>query len=310
MGLRRAVVGGVSWGGLTAAEVAMSAPGRVEALVLMNTPMDIDGDRPSFGDRMIAFGARWMAGLKIFRDGVARSFFAEGLGANVSVPFKEQAFALADQLSARAQRAGAVNTLLCGKDGRLYGDNTDGVGLVRDLRSQGIELKNKRILIVGAGGASRGIIGPIAQELPSSLIITNRTVGKAEELVVTFKELTNSIAVDIRAWSLSQLEQENLLPFDLVMNASAAGLDRQSPFSELAAKSVFRPNCFAYDLLYGKTTPFIQQALERGCRVSDGLGMLVFQAQLAFEVWTGQSPNALETLIKVRQMLLAKPTQQ
>ena len=219
-----------------------------------------------------------------------------GKGANITVPFKLEAYAQCQQLTPRAKLAGAVNTIWQ-ENGQLVGDNTDGVGLVRDLRSQGIELKNKRILIVGAGGASRGIIGPIAQELPSSLIITNRTVGKAEELVVTFKELTNSIAVDIRAWSLSQLEQENLLPFDLVMNASAAGLDRQSPFSELAAKSVFRPNCFAYDLLYGKTTPFIQQALERGCRVSDGLGMLVEQAAEAFVLWRKLNIELLDTRI-------------
>ena len=219
-----------------------------------------------------------------------------GKGANITVPFKLEAYTQCQQLTPRAKLAGAVNTIWQ-ESGQLVGDNTDGVGLVRDLRSQGIELKNKRILIVGAGGASRGIIGPIAQELPSSLIITNRTVGKAEELVVTFKELTNSIAVDIRAWSLSQLEQENLLPFDLVMNASAAGLDRQSPFSELAAKSVFRPNCFAYDLLYGKTTPFIQQALERGCRVSDGLGMLVEQAAEAFVLWRKLNIELLDTRI-------------
>ena len=219
-----------------------------------------------------------------------------GKGANITVPFKLEAYTQCQQLTPRAKLAGAVNTIWQ-ENGHLVGDNTDGVGLVRDLRSQGIELKNKRILIVGAGGASRGIIGPIAQELPSSLIITNRTVGKAEELVVAFKELTNSIAVDIRAWSLSQLEQENLLPFDLVMNASAAGLDRQSPFSELAAKSVFRPNCFAYDLLYGKTTPFIQQALERGCRVSDGLGMLVEQAAEAFVLWRKLNIELLDTRI-------------
>ena len=219
-----------------------------------------------------------------------------GKGANITVPFKLEAYAQCQQLTPRAKLAGAVNTIWQ-ENGQLVGDNTDGVGLVRDLRSQGIELKNKRILIVGAGGASRGIIGPIAQELPSSLIITNRTVGKAKELVVAFKELTNSIAVDIRAWSLSQLEQENLLPFDLVMNASAAGLDRQSPFSELAAKSVFRPNCFAYDLLYGKTTPFIQQALERGCRVSDGLGMLVEQAAEAFVLWRKLNIELLDTRI-------------
>ena len=219
-----------------------------------------------------------------------------GKGANITVPFKLEAYAQCQQLTPRAKLAGAVNTIWQ-ENGHLVGDNTDGVGLVRDLRSQGIELKNKRILIVGAGGASRGIIGPIAQELPSSLIITNRTVSKAEELVVAFKDLTNSIDVDIKAWSLSQFEQENLLPFDLVMNASAAGLDRQSPFSELAAKSVFRPNCFAYDLLYGKTAPFIQQALERGCRVSDGLGMLVEQAAEAFVLWRKLNIELLDTRI-------------
>ena len=219
-----------------------------------------------------------------------------GKGANVTVPFKLEAYAQCQQLTPRAKLAGAVNTIWQ-DNGQLVGDNTDGVGLVRDLLAQGIALKNKRILIVGAGGASRGIIGPIAQELPSSLIITNRTVSKAEELVVAFKYLTNSLAVDIRAWPLSQLEQENLLPFDLVINASAAGLDRQNPFSELAAKSVFWPNCFAYDLLYGKTTPFIQHALERGCRVSDGLGMLVEQAAEAFVLWRKLNIESLDTRI-------------
>jgi shikimate dehydrogenase len=219
-----------------------------------------------------------------------------GKGANITVPFKLEAYAQCQQLTPRAKLAGAVNTIWQ-ENGQLVGDNTDGVGLVRDLLAQGIELKNKRILIVGAGGASRGIVGPIAQELPSSLITTNRTVGKAEELVAAFKGLTNSLAVDIRAWPLSQLEQENLLPFDLVINASAAGLDRQSPFSELAAQSVFRPNCFAYDLLYGKTTPFIQQAVERGCRVSDGLGMLVEQAAEAFVLWRKLNIESLDTRI-------------
>ena len=134
-----------------------------------------------------------------------------GKGANITVPFKLEAYAQCQQLTPRAKLAGAVNTIWQ-ENGHLVGDNTDGVGLVRDLRSQGIELKNKRILIVGAGGASRGIIGPIAQELPSSLIITNRTVGKAEELVVAFKELTNSIAVDIRAWSCHKVNhRQNIL---------------------------------------------------------------------------------------------------
>ena len=232
--------------------------------------------------------------LDQFAKMLAAFFQMGGKGANVTVPFKLDAFVQCQQLSSRAKLAGAVNTLWL-ENGQLIGDNTDGIGLVRDLQSQGIGLNNKRVLIVGAGGASRGIIGPILQEAPNSLVVVNRTIHKAEELVATFKNLANSLAVDLGAWSLLKLEQDNVPLFDLVINASAAGLEQQSPLSDLAAKHVFQSSCFAYDLLYGKITPFMHQALQNGCRVSDGLGMLVEQAAEAFILWRKLNIESLGT---------------
>lgn len=217
-----------------------------------------------------------------------------GKGLSVTVPFKLEAYVLCQQHSARAQLAGAVNTLWLEK-GQLVGDNTDGIGLVRDLISQGIALRNQRILILGAGGATRGIIGPILEAKPASVIVANRTLHKATELVSSMQDLANSLALDLEAWPLERLEQEPDRSFDLVINASAAGLDQQSPLSHLAASHLFHSSLFAYDLLYGKMTPFMQQALERGCRVSDGLGMLVEQAAEAFSLWRTLPIDRLNT---------------
>ncbi len=223
------------------------------------------------------------------------SFFRMGgKGLSITVPFKLDAWSLCQQLTPRAKLAGAVNTVWQ-DNGKLIGDNTDGVGLVRDLRSQGIDLKNQRILILGAGGACRGIVGPILQAEPDSLIVANRTVHKAQELAVSFQDLANVLAVDLEAWSMEQLEQVNASHFDLVINASAAGLDQQSPLNDLAANHVFHSRCFAYDLLYGQVTPFMQQALQRGCRISDGLGMLVEQAAEAFMLWRKVNLQSLDT---------------
>ncbi len=227
-----------------------------------------------------------------------------GKGLNITVPFKLDALSLCQQLTPRAKLAGAVNTVWQ-DNGQLIGDNTDGVGLVRDLRSQGIDLKNQRILILGAGGASRGIIGPILQAEPDSLIVANRTVHKAQELVASFQDLANTLAVDLEAWPMERLDQVNQVHFDLVINASAAGLDQQSPLSDLAANQVFHSPCFAYDLLYGRVTPFMQQALQRGCRISDGLGMLVEQAAEAFMLWRKVDLQSLDTrsvLASLRQV--------
>ncbi|APC05235.1 shikimate dehydrogenase [Polynucleobacter asymbioticus] len=219
----------------------------------------------------------------------AKSFFsAGGKGMNVTVPFKLDAQALADQVTARAQLAGAVNTLWM-VDGKIHGDNTDGAGFVRDLLAQGIVIGKSRILLLGAGGAARGVIGPLLEQSPKSVVIANRSSAKADELIGLFANLAASKEVAIESRTLADLEdtQKTQHPFDLVINATAAGLSDQSPLSAQAVSNVFMPSSFAYDMVYGKTTAFMQQALQRGARISDGLGMLVEQAADAFLLWRG-----------------------
>ena len=227
----------------------------------------------------------------------AQAFFsAGGKGMNVTVPFKLDAQAFADVLTARAQLAGAVNTLHI-QDGKIYGDNTDGAGLVRDLLAQGIGIQRSRILLLGAGGASRGVLGPLLEQSPAELIIANRSNAKTDELVQLFSDLAVSLKVVLQAVTLSELEDASKTrsPFDLIINATAAGLADASPISDVAASNIFIPKSFAYDMVYGKTTMFMQQALHRGARVSDGLGMLVEQAADAFLIWRGaQLANAID----------------
>ncbi len=216
----------------------------------------------------------------------AQEFFeAGGKGMNVTVPFKLDAQAFSDLLTPRAQLAGAVNTLWM-DNGKIHGDNTDGAGLVRDLLAQGITLKGARILLLGAGGAARGVVGPLLEKSPKNIVIANRSSTKADELVTVFSELAKTKNTTLESISLEGLENsKNTTPFDLVINATAAGLDNQSPLSNMAAANIFVPSSFAYEMLYGKTTSFMQQALQRGARVSDGLGMLVEQAADAFLLW-------------------------
>ena len=227
----------------------------------------------------------------------AQSFFAAGgKGMNVTVPFKLDAQTLADVLTPRAQLAGAVNTLRI-EDGKIFGDNTDGAGLVRDLLAQGIQIKGSRILLLGAGGASRGVLGPLLEQSPKELMIANRSNTKADELVQLFGRLASSLGVALQAVSLSDLEDasKTTSPFDLIINATAAGLSDESPISDAAVGNIFIPKSFAYDMVYGKVTTFMQQALHRGARVSDGLGMLVEQAADAFLIWRGaELANAID----------------
>ena len=232
----------------------------------------------------------------------AQAFFtAGGKGMNVTVPFKLDAQAFADVLTSRAQLAGAVNTLWI-KEGKIYGDNTDGAGLVRDLLAQGIALHQFRILLLGAGGASRGVIGPLLQQSPKCLVIANRSNAKADELVKLFADLAASQEVAIESRTLLELENatKTPYPFDLVINATAAGLTDESPLSAQAVANIFVPSSFAYDMVYGKSTAFMQQALQKGARVSDGLGMLVEQAADAFLLWRGEQ---LATAIDPRAVL-------
>ena len=220
---------------------------------------------------------------------VAKSFFAAGgKGMNVTVPFKLDAQVLADVLTPRAKLAGAVNTLWI-KEGKIYGDNTDGAGLVRDLVAQGIQIRGARILLLGAGGAARGVMGPLLQQEPAQLIVANRSSAKADELFGLFHDFANNHHAQLESRALLDLEDQIKIPlaFDLVINATAAGLSDQSPLTAQAVSHVFVPSSFAYDMVYGKTTAFMQQALHRGARVSDGLGMLVEQAADAFLIWRG-----------------------
>jgi shikimate dehydrogenase len=223
----------------------------------------------------------------------AKSFFvAGGKGMNVTIPFKLDAQEFADVLTARAQLAGAVNTLRI-ENGKIFGDNTDGAGLVRDLSAQGIKIQGARILLLGAGGAARGVLGPLLEQSPKELIIANRSSPKADELVQLFSELAATYQVVLASVTLSDLEgsDKTLSPFDLIINATSAGLSNESPVSDIAASHIFIPQSFAYDMVYGKVTAFMQQALHRGSRVSDGLGMLVEQAADAFLIWRGAHLN-------------------
>jgi len=232
----------------------------------------------------------------------AKAFFAAGgRGMNVTVPFKLDAQKLADVLTPRAQLAGAVNTLWM-TEGKIFGDNTDGAGLVRDLLAQGIALHSARILLIGAGGAARGVIGPLLEQAPKSLVIANRSSSKADELVRLFANLAASKEVALESRTLIDLEDSTKTPhpFDVVINATAAGLTDESPLTIHAVVNIFVPSSFAYDMVYGKSTAFMQQALQRGARVSDGLGMLVEQAADAFLLWRGAQ---LATTINPRAVL-------
>jgi shikimate dehydrogenase len=232
---------------------------------------------------------------------VATAFFAAGgKGMNVTVPFKLDAQALADVLTPRAALAGAVNTLWQ-HDGVLHGDNTDGAGLVRDLQAQGIALTNASICILGAGGAARGVLGPLLEQKPKSIVIANRSIDKARELQTVFQALADAYGVLLTVCPVDALgNQPDPAAIDLIINATAAGLSNDSPLSDATAKRIFRPTAFAYDMVYGKITHFMQQAINQGCRVSDGLGMLVEQAADAFLLWRGPS---LATQLDARAVL-------
>jgi shikimate dehydrogenase len=209
-------------------------------------------------------------------------------GANVTVPFKLEAFRLADVLTPRAAAAGAVNTLSFTADG-MHGDNTDGAGLVRDLTANlGVSLAGLRILVLGAGGAAQGVILPLREQNPAELFIANRTADKAQKLAAVF---------GVTGGGFDELNQHT---FDLVINATSAGLTG----AVLPAPS-FMPNALAYEMVYGRQTAFMQAARAAGARVADGLGMLVEQAAEAFFVWRGVRPETAPVLAALRAELSA-----
>jgi len=231
-----------------------------------------------------------------------RTWFREGLrGLNVTVPFKEEAFHLVDLRTPRAERAGAVNTLWQEADGRLAGDNTDGAGFLHDLTVRlGFDPAGRNILILGAGGATRGLLEPLLRAAPSRLVIANRSPERAVALVESFAEQAG--ATHLESSGLDVIPEG---PYDLVINATAAGLGKEGlalPSRLVAETGV------AYDLVYGPASrPFLEWAREQGAaRVTDGLGMLVEQAAEAFAAWRGVRPETAAVLRELQQALLER----
>ncbi len=225
-----------------------------------------------------------------------RRFFGEGgLGLNVTVPFKERAWRLCDERSPRAASAGAVNTLIVLDGGRLRGDNTDGVGLVRDLAgNHGFRFAGSRVLLLGAGGAARGVLRPLLETGLAELVIANRTAVRALELAASAADLG-----PVRGCGLADLGVGGHGGFDLIVNATSAGLGGEVP--DLPA-GCLGPSGWTYDMLYGdRPTAFCRWGHQRGAvRALDGLGMLVEQAAESFWLWRGLRPSSAPVIEMLR----------
>ncbi|MEO6186735.1 MAG: shikimate dehydrogenase [Steroidobacteraceae bacterium] len=222
-------------------------------------------------------------------ESTARQFLqGDGKGLNVTVPHKEAAFTLADELTPRAQRAGAVNTLALRDGGRILGDNTDGAGLARDLlNNHRITIAGRRLLLLGAGGAARGALAPLLGLKPSALTIVNRNIIRARELAEQFSDMGR-----LNAIGYQDLGSD---PYDLVINATAASLAGELP---ALPPGIVNTRSICYDMYYGRDeTPFTRWALQRGCaRAIMGLGMLVEQAAESFYLWRGLRPDTASVL--------------
>jgi shikimate dehydrogenase len=226
-----------------------------------------------------------------FASSVAAFFAAGGQGLNITVPHKEAALTVAHALTERARHAGAINTLALQPNGQLLGDNTDGVGLLRDLeRNQHVQITGRRVLVLGAGGAARGILAPLLEAQPSEVALFNRTAARAHELLTRFGALG-----PLRVLSRAQFGPQ---PFDVVINATAASLAGVAP--DLPAQIV-NSYSICYDLAYGpQDTAFMRWAQQRGCaRTIMGLGMLVEQAAESFYLWHGLRPDTASVLAEL-----------
>jgi shikimate dehydrogenase len=223
-----------------------------------------------------------------------------GLGANVTVPFKQDAFNLAHFRSARATVARAANTLWfsgTGANVAIHADNTDGIGLVRDLRdNNGVQLSGKRILVLGAGGAARGVMGALWDEHPAELAISNRTRSNADALV-------NDIGVAIGADCIKVIAPAGSAEhrFDVVINATSASLNGELP---AMPQDCFATHAVAYDMMYGKTlSPFLMHAAAFDAKTIDGIGMLVEQAAEAFFIWRGARPDTASVIAAMKPLI-------
>jgi shikimate dehydrogenase len=227
-----------------------------------------------------------------FRSYVLEFFSRGGRGLNVTVPHKVAAAELANELTPRAERARAANTLAVQEDNRILGDNTDGAGLVHDIRDNlGVSIGGRRVLIIGAGGATRGVLAPLLVLKPDGIIIANRTAERARSLAAEFSDLGT-----IHGAGFDQLEGN---VFDLVINATSASLAGEVPS---IPASVIGRNTLCYDMAYGKTdTPFVRWALEQGAaRAEQGWGMLVEQAAESFCLWRRVRPQTAPVLAALK----------
>jgi shikimate dehydrogenase len=217
---------------------------------------------------------------------------AGGRGLNVTVPFKRDAWEYASERSERAERAGAVNTLVLREDGSSLGENTDGVGLVRDLtENHGVDLAGRRILLLGAGGASRGVMAPLLARNPAQMVIANRTESRAHELAALFAD-----AGPVSGSGFDGLAGQR---FDLIINGTAAGLKGEVP---PIPEDVLEPGGVTYDMMYGdEPTAFVLWGRGHGAgKALDGLGMLVEQAAESFLIWRGVRPDTAPVIEALR----------
>lgn len=215
-----------------------------------------------------------------FNEAADAFFRAGGKGLNITTPFKDDAYSYATRLTERARRAGAVNTLALQEDGSILGDTTDGIGLIRDITENlGWNIQAKKVLVLGAGGAVRGVLEPLLAAGPKSVTIANRTASKAESLAKGFSSLAEGSDVVIKGSGLDTLGTAH----DLVINGTSVHLSKESV--SLPAEIITSNTC-AYDMAYGvEPTAFVQWACSQGAQTSDGLGMLVCQAAESFRIW-------------------------
>ena len=211
-------------------------------------------------------------------------------GANVTLPFKKEAYQLATTHSQEARIAEAVNTLEF-KDKEIIGHNTDGIGLVRDLEQNlNLNLKSKKILLMGAGGAAEGVLYSMLEKKPLEITLSNRTIEKSNFIKNKMHEYAKNLNIDLNVVEIEKLPHQY---FDVIINATSASLNE----ADLGLDNkVFHDQCLAYDMMYGKETPFIKQAKSQHAKTSDGLGMLVEQAAEAFYIWHHIKPRTTSVI--------------
>ena len=237
---------------------------------------------------------RLLAPLDAFAATVRQFFNEGGKGLNITVPFKPEAWDMVNLHRGDAPDAQAVNTIQS-ENGILAGYNTDGIGLVTDIKKNlGLQIAGKRVLLMGAGGATYGVMFPLLRENAKTLVVVNRTLKKAQNLVQRIEKRAGVTVTSLDAVPYSGLTNSK---FDIVINATSAGLSGEMP---PLMDGIFVPGALAYDMVYGRDTPFLAFARRQGARAVDGLGMLVEQAAESFHIWRGVRPLTAPVIEKLR----------